>query len=263
MTRETTSSESERSFEVDRLAVRVFPNRDSLGVAAAKEVAKAIKEAIAVNGQVRIAFAAAPSQNEFLATLAANPDIDWSRVASFQLDEYVGLPEDAPQLFGSFLRAHLFDAVKPGTVHLIGTTDTTEAAIARCRAYAALIDREPLDIVCLGIGENGHLAFNDPPVADFNDPERVKVVELDQPCRQQQVNDGCFATFAQVPTHAVTLTIPTLLSGKQLVCIVPGSAKRLAVANTLQGPVSTACPASILRTHSACTLYLDADSHGE
>ena len=162
-----------------------------------------------------------------------------------------------------FCDAHLFDAVKPGTVHLIGTTDSTEEATARCREYAALIDHEPLDIVCLGIGENGHLAFNDPPVADFNDPERVKVVELDQPCRQQQVNDGCFDTFAQVPTHAITLTIPTLLSGKKLVCIVPGLAKRQAVAETLQGPISTACPASILRKHPACTLYLDADSYGE
>jgi glucosamine-6-phosphate deaminase len=263
MTRESASTDSERSFDIDRLAVRVFPNRYSLGVAAANEVATAMKDAIAEQGRVRIAFAAAPSQNEFLATLAANPDIDWQKVTGFQLDEYVGLPEDAPQLFGSFLREHLFDAVMPGTVHLIGTTESTEAAIARCREYSALIDEEPLDIVCLGIGENGHLAFNDPPVADFNDPERVKVVELDQPCRQQQVNDGCFATFAQVPTHAITLTIPTLLSGRKLVCIVPGMAKRQAVTDTLQGPISTACPASILRTHPACTLFLDADSYGE
>jgi len=263
MTRETATSDFERAFEVDRLAVRVFPNRASLGVAAANEVTKLMGETIANQGRVRIAFAAAPSQNEFLATLAANPEIDWRRVTAFQLDEYVGLPENAPQLFGSFLKAHLFDAVKPGTIHLIGETISEDEATARCQEYAALIDQEPLDIVCLGIGENGHLAFNDPPVADFNDPERVKVVELDQPCRQQQVNDGCFATFAQVPTHAITLTIPTLLSGKRLVCMVPGSAKRQAVANTLRGPVSTACPASILRTHPACTLYLDADSYGE
>ena len=263
MIRESATPEPERAFEVDRLAVRVFPDRKALGVAAANEAAKAMVQTIASQGRVRIAFAAAPSQNEFLATLAANPEIDWSRVTAFQLDEYVGLADDAPQLFGSFLRSHLFNAVQPGTVHLIGTTDSVDEATARCKAYAALIDEEPLDIVCLGIGENGHLAFNDPPVADFNDPERARVVELDRPCRQQQVNDGCFATFAQVPTHAITLTIPTLLGGKQLVCIVPGPAKRQAVTDTLRGPVSTACPASILRTHPACTLYLDADSYGE
>jgi glucosamine-6-phosphate deaminase len=263
MTRDTATSESERSFAVDRLAVRIFPDRVSLGVAAANEVAKAMAEAIAAQGSVQIAFAAAPSQNEFLATLAANREIDWQRVTAFQLDDYVGLPDDAPQTFGAFLKAHLFDAVKPGTVHLIGTNDPVDEAAARCKTYAALIDEAPLDIVCLGIGENGHLAFNDPPVADFNDLERVKVVELDQPCRQQQVNDGCFATFGQVPTHAITLTIPTLLSGKRLVCIVPGPAKRQAVADTLRGPISTACPASILRTHPACTLYLDADSYDE
>ncbi len=263
MTLESSTPGSERSFEVDRLAVRVFPDRASLGVAAASDVATVMAETIAAQGRVRIAFAAAPSQNEFLATLAANPEIEWQRVTAFQLDDYVGLPADAPQTFGSFLRSHLFDAVQPGTVHLIGSTESVDEATARCRAYGALIDQEPLDIVCLGIGENGHLAFNDPPVADFNDPERVKVVELDQPCRQQQVNDGCFDTFAQVPTHAITLTIPTLLSGKRLVCIVPGPAKRQAVADTLQGTVSTACPASILRTHPACTLYLDADSYGE
>jgi glucosamine-6-phosphate deaminase len=219
-------------------------------------------EAIRKRGRVRMAFAAAPSQNEFLAALAANPDIDWSRVTAFQLDDYVGLPAGAPQLFGSFLREHLFDQVRPGTVHLIGATSSLAEAGARSRAYAELIDAAPLDIVCLGIGENGHLAFNDPPVADFNDPERVKVVELDQPCRQQQVNDGCFPTFAEVPTHALTLTVPTLMSGTRLVCIVPGPAKRAAVQTALRGPIETACPASILRTHPACTLYLDQSSYG-
>lgn len=251
----------ERSLQVDQLAVRVFSHRASLGAAAAEDVASAMTEAVRDRGQVRMAFAAAPSQNEFLAALAAKPDLPWSRVEAFQLDEYVGLEEDAPQLFGTFLRSRLFDAVQPGQTHLIGVAKDAREATARCRSYAAEIDAEPLDIVCLGIGENGHLAFNDPPVADFDDPERVKLVELDVSCRQQQVNDGSFETFAQVPTHAITLTIPTLLSGRRLVCVVPGAAKRKAVRDTLTGPITTACPASILRTHTACTLYLDTHSY--
>ena len=137
----------------------------------------------------------------------------------------------------------------------------TEAQ-AECDRYAELLGAAPLDIVCLGIGENGHLAFNDPPVADFHDPAAVKIVELDEPCRRQQVNDGCFPAIEQVPTHAITLTIPTLLSGRRLVAVVPGPAKREAIRRTLTGPIETACPASILRTHAACTLYLDRQSYG-
>jgi glucosamine-6-phosphate deaminase len=251
-----------RNFQVDQLAVRVFPDRPSLGAAAAAEAAAEIVAAIARQGRVSVLFAAAPSQNEFLAALAAKPEIDWRKVTAFQLDEYVGLAPNAPQGFGNFLRAHIFDAVTPGRVHLIGATTSVAEADARCREYADLLAQEPPDVVCLGIGENGHLAFNDPPVADFNDPKPVKVVELDDACRQQQVNDGCFAVFNLVPTHAITLTIPTLLSGKRLVCVVPGPAKREAVKATLHGPISTACPASILRTHPNCTLYFDTDSYG-
>jgi glucosamine-6-phosphate deaminase len=249
-----------RRRRVDELEVRVYADRAALGVAAAAEVAAAMRAALAAQGRVRMAFAAAPSQEEFLAALIASPGLDWSRVTAFQLDEYVGLPEEAPQRFGQFLRTRLFDRVRPGEVHLIGATERADDATAECRRYAALIDVAPLDVVCLGIGENGHLAFNDPPVADFRDPEVVKLVELDDACRRQQVNDGCFPTIGQVPTHAITLTIPTLLSGRRLVCVVPGPTKREAVRRTLTGPVATSCPASILRTHPACTLYLDVES---
>ena len=252
-----------RDFRVDRMAVRVFPDRASLGVAAADEAATALVESIAGQGRVSVLFAAAPSQNEFLAALQTHPEIDWTRVTAFQLDEYVGLPDGAPQRFGAFLRSHVFDAVHPGDVQPIGATASAVEAQDRCREYAALLAKQPPDVVFLGIGENGHLAFNDPPVADFADPEQIKVVELDVPCRQQQVNDGCFPEFDDVPTHAITLTIPTLMSGKRLVCVVPGKAKHAAVTATLRGPVTTACPASILRTHPHCTLYLDADSYGE
>ena len=251
-----------QTVQVDQLAVRVFSDRANLGAAAAAEVAAAMNAALTERGHARMAFAAAPSQEEFLASLATTPGLDWSRVTVFQLDDYVGLPEASPQRFGQFLRSRLFDRVGPGTVHLIGAMPTAHEALAECQRYSALIDAAPLDVVCLGIGENGHLAFNDPPVADFTDPERVKLVELDESCRRQQVNDGCFPAIEQVPTHAITLTIPTLVSGRRLVCVVPGQAKRAAVHRALTGPVETTCPASILRTHPACTLYLDPQSYG-
>ncbi|MGH2549229.1 MAG: glucosamine-6-phosphate deaminase [Thermomicrobiales bacterium] len=252
-----------RSIRVDQLDVQIHVDRATLGVAAASVAAERITRAIRELGRARVAFAAAPSQNEFLAALALRPEIEWSRVVAFQLDEYVGLSGDAPQLFGRFLQSHLFDAVTPEQVHLIGTTTSQIEATARATEYAALLDSEPLDLVCLGIGENGHLAFNDPPVADFADPMRVKVVELDGPCRQQQVNDGCFSSLDEVPTHAITLTVPTLLSGEQLVCVVPGRTKRQAVNLTLTGPIAESCPASALRSHPACTLFVDTDSYGQ
>lgn len=263
MTSREVASEPVRTLRVDQLDVRIFADRAALGRAAAADVAAAMQAALAERGRVRMAFAAAPSQEEFLAALVATPDLDWSRVSAFQLDDYVGLPAEAPQRFGQFLRTRLFDRVQSGQVHLIGAAASEDEATAESQRYAALLDAAPLDIVCLGIGENGHLAFNDPPVADFRDPERVKVVELDEPCRRQQVNDGCFPSLQQVPTQAITLTIPTLLSGRRLTCVVPGPTKREAVRRTLSGPIETACPASVLRTHPACTLYLDAQSYGD
>ncbi|MNZ79423.1 Glucosamine-6-phosphate deaminase [compost metagenome] len=141
--------------------------------------------------------------------------------------------------------------------------DSASTVEAECERYSKLLQEAPIDIVCLGIGENGHLAFNDPPVADFEDPMTVKAVELDHACRLQQVNDGCFAELNEVPTHAITLTIPALLSGQHLYCIVPGRAKRAALQQTLHGDISTSCPATILRRHPSCTLYADAHSYGD
>lgn len=245
---------------VDRLRVEVYPDRRALGLAAGSAAAERIRRLQQDPGRtVRAIFAAAPSQNETLATLAAAPGIDWSRVAAFHMDEYLGLADDAPQRFGRYLREHLFDLVKPGQVHLI---DSARPADEECRRYAALLREAPIDLVCLGIGENGHIAFNDPPVADFDDPQLVKVVELDEACRRQQVNDGCFPTFASVPTRALTLTIPALMAGAHLVCSVPGPTKRRAVQRTLDGPISTECPATILRRHANCTLYVDAEAYG-
>lgn len=240
----------------DRLRVRVYRDRAAMGAAAAGEVAAAMREALAGQPEVRMVFAAAPSQNEMLGALATTPDLDWSRVTVFQLDEYLGLRPDAPASFGRYLRDRLFDRVRPGSVQLIdGEADPGSEA----RRYADLLAAAPLDVVCLGIGENGHLAFNDPP-ADFDDPDLVKSVFLDAASRQQQVNDGCFPALDAVPAQALTVTIPLIISGKRLICVVPGAAKAEAVHRALHHAVSPACPASILRQHPDCTLYLDIDS---
>jgi glucosamine-6-phosphate deaminase len=242
------------------LQVKVFPNRRALGQAAGEQIAAKMRALLAEKTAIRMIFAAAPSQNETLAALCAAPGLDWPRVTAFHMDDYLGLPADSPARFSHYLQTHLFSAVKPGRVQLIAArADPSD----ECRRYAALLGEAPIDIVCLGIGENGHIAFNDPPVADFNDPQTIKVVELDDACRQQQVNDGCFPSFAAVPTHALTLTIPTLMSGSHLFCMVPGPAKRSAVHRTLNGGVSTECPSTILRQHRDCTLYVDEDSYGE
>lgn len=229
-----------------------------MGTAAGREVATVIKRLLENQKRVRMVFAAAPSQNEFLNVLASDKEIDWSRITAFHMDEYIGLSSEAPQRFGTFLKNRLFNIVQPGEVHLIDGSN----ALEECRRYSGLITESPIDIVCLGIGENGHIAFNDPPVANFADPEIVKVVELEEACRRQQVNDGCFPDLSEVPTHALTLTIPALMAGKHLFCMVPGATKHEAVRQTLTGPIAEDCPASILRTHPDCRLYLDKDSYG-
>lgn len=246
--------------QVENLVVQVYETRVDLGTAAAIQVSAKIKELLEKHDMVRMIFAAAPSQNEFFEMLKRDSEIDWTRVVSFHMDEYIGLEPNAPQSFGVFLKEKLFDEVKPGTVHLMDSSRDVNDELLR---YEKLMQEEEIDIVCLGIGENGHLAFNDPPVADFNDPKLIKVVKLDEVCRQQQVNDGCFATIEDVPTHAITLTIPTLMSGNHLFCIVPGPTKRQAVKGVLEGPISTENPATILRRHPSCILFLDKESYGK
>ncbi|MBW8351404.1 glucosamine-6-phosphate deaminase [Bacillus sp. IITD106] len=245
--------------QVESLVVQVYETRAELGKAAATKVSAKIKELLEEKDIVRMVFAAAPSQNEFFESLKKDSDIDWNRIVAFHMDEYIGLEAGAPQSFASFLKAQLFDEVKPGAVHLIDSSQDVNDELLR---YENLIKEDEIDIICLGIGENGHLAFNDPPVADFNDPEMIKVVELDEVCRQQQVNDGCFPTIEEVPSHAITLTIPALMSGNYLYCMVPGPTKRQAVRGVLEGPVSTENPATILRHHPNCILFLDKESYG-
>lgn len=247
-----------KEFYRDQLKVQVYLNREQMGRASAFAMADKMCRVIQKQQQIRIVFAAAPSQNEFLNTLSRIPNIDWSKVTAFHMDEYLGIPVEAQQRFGNFLRNRLFAKVPLKGVHYINPNPSIVQE--ECFRYASLLQEAPIDIVCMGIGENGHIAFNDPPVADFNDSETVKVVELDEICRKQQVNDGCFVAITDVPKFAITLTVPTLISAKTIFVVVPGPTKAQAVYNTLEGPIRTACPASILRRHKDAVLFLDLDS---
>ncbi|HWL98884.1 MAG TPA: glucosamine-6-phosphate deaminase [Nocardioidaceae bacterium] len=240
-----------------RLAVRVLSDEAELGLVAAADVADELRARLTRQDSVRIVFAAAPSQRAMLERLRTAEGIDWTRVTAFHMDEYLGLPPDAPQRFAGWLKAALFEHLPLAAVHLISPDGDPQ----RCADdYAALLAEAPVDVVCLGIGVNGHLAFNDPPVANLSDPDAVKIVELDAECRQQQVDDGAFGSLAEVPGRAVTLTVPRLLAADRLICVVPGRHKRAAVWRALHDPVDAACPATALRTHPACTLYLDRGS---
>lgn len=245
-------------MRVDKLEVRIFDTRAEMGAAAALDIKRKFCELLAEKQQINVIFAAAPSQNEVLAALGADGEIDWSRIHAYHMDEYIGLAADAPQGFGNFLRAHLFDHVPLASVNLIDVT--AKDADAEALRYGQLLDQNLADVVVMGIGENGHIAFNDPPVADFCDAHTVKAVKLDEICRNQQVNDGCFTSIDQVPTHALTLTVPALTRAPYLFCIVPAPAKAWAVRETLTGSIDEHCPASVLRTHDNAVLYLDRDS---
>lgn len=246
------------SRQFDQLAVHRADDRAAMGLAAGQAAAAALRAAIAARGQARLILAAAPSQNETLAALRTAPDLDWSRVTILHMDEYLGLAAGHPATFRAYLAAHFLDHVRPAAFH--GIAGETTNPTAECARYTALLTAAPVDVCCFGIGENGHLAFNDPPVADFTDPAQIKIVQLDPACRAQQVHDGCFPTLDAVPTHALTLTIPALLAARLLIGSVPGPRKADAVRATLHGPIATACPASILRQKPGAHLYVDSDS---
>ncbi len=236
------------------LKVKISESRILSGQDAAAAVEKNLHELLLENAIINIVFAAAPSQNEFLSAFL-EAGIDWSRINAFHMDEYIGLSADAPQGFGNFLKKAIFDKRPFNAVYLLNgnAPDLKE----ECKRYSILLKQYPPHIVCMGIGENGHIAFNDPPVADFNDQQMVKLVELEQDCRQQQVNDGCFTSLKDVPTHAITLTIPALMSAKYIHCVVPGKTKAHAASNTLHQEIIEKYPSTILRTHDNATLYLD------
>lgn len=246
-------------YQYGELKVFVYADRLAMGRAAAWRVAWLIRRYLQEKQEINIAFASAPSQNEFLEELGKIKSIPWERLRAFHLDEYLGLAPSAPQRFSRYLQERIFKRVPFLEVHYIDLEGRDPPEII-CARYRQLLDRYPLDIACIGVGENGHIAFNDPPVADFEDPCKVKVVRLDEACRRQQVHDGCFSSLNEVPTHAITLTIPAIMSAKAVVCIVPGGRKRDAVKKALEGPISTECPASILRLHSQAAMFLDQES---
>ena len=249
-----------KTMLVDSLMTRIYPNRNELGRDAGLQIANKIRELQQSQETVNIIFAAAPSQNETLDQLAQETSIDWSRINAFHMDEYVGLDDDSPQRFGNYLRERLFKRLPFRYVYYInGNANDIQQ---ECTRYEDLLKRNPTDIVCMGIGENTHIAFNDPHVSDFHDPQLVKIVDLDHACRQQQVNDGCFENIGAVPTHAITLTVPALFQSRYVFCMVPGENKAAAVYLTLTKKVNDKIPSTILRRHSNAILFLDQDSAG-
>ena len=247
-----------KSFQKDKLTVKIMPNREEMGKVSAKDIHDKIVELLAEKDEINMIFAAAPSQNDVLKSLAECSDIDWARINAFHMDEYVGLTKKAPQCFSNFLMEHIFSLVPFKSINLIDCE--AKDPEKECERYTELLKQYPTDIVIMGIGENGHIAFNDPGVADFNDPQWVKIATLDEVCRNQQVNDGCFSDISLVPKIALTLTCPTLVKAPYLFCIVPTDKKADAVYKTVYGEITEDCPASILRTRDNAILYLDGDS---
>jgi glucosamine-6-phosphate deaminase len=242
----------------DRLRTVVLPDRDAMGEAAATYTAERLRALLANKPRVRVIFAAAASQAEMLAALSRAEGIDWSRVELFHLDEYVGLPPGDERGFGAWLDRHLWSGLQPARVERIDGSNPDPAA--ESVRYAALLADGGIDLALIGIGENGHLAFNDPHVADFEDPLLVKPVEIDETSRYQQVRDGEFATVGEVPHVAITVTMSAILASSVISVVVPGPQKAAAVAATLDGPISSACPASALRRHPDAVLFLEEAS---
>lgn len=249
-----------RTIKKDKLNVEIYKDRTELGKASAETIGNKISELIEQKGNVSIIFASAPSQNEFLEELCKKK-INWSKVIAFHMDEYIGIDPDAPQGFANFLREKLFSKIAVKQVHYLnGNTDDPQS---ECVRYTNLLKQYPPDIVILGIGENTHLAFNDPHVADFNDPEVVKIVDLDEKNRHQQVdptNKNCFNSIEEVPTHAITITIPALFKTQYAYAIVPDSFKADAVYHTVNSDISENYPSTILRRHENAILYIDENS---
>jgi glucosamine-6-phosphate deaminase len=238
------------------LILRKFSNKKSLAKAAAARAATIIREAIAARGQARIIAATGASQFEFLEALTAAPGMDWGHVEMFHLDEYVGLPETHPASFCKYLRERLINKVGIGKYHLLSGTDDPAAVM---QTVGSELQEAPIDIAFVGVGENGHLAFNDPP-ADFETQQPYAVVTLDEPCRRQQLNEGWFASLDDVPRQAISMTISQILKAKEILCIVPDARKAQAVKNCFDAKVSPMAPASVLQNHANTTVYLDAAS---
>lgn len=236
----------------------IYRTKKEVGVAAANCAAQAIRSAIRNNGQANIILATGASQFQMLEQLVASQGIDWLKVAMFHLDEYIGLGADHPASFRRYLKERFIDEVAPLRAAYFVKGDT-EDPIEECRRLGVLIKAYPIDVACIGIGENGHLAFNDPP-ADFETQEAYLTVRLDEQCRKQQLGEGWFKSMSEIPTQAISMSIPQILKSKQLVVTVPDMRKARAVKAALEGPLTPECPASILREHGNCSLFLDEHS---
>jgi glucosamine-6-phosphate deaminase len=247
-----------RQLRRDQLGIEIHESRSATGEASAMAAAEELRAMLSMRAECSVVFASARSQDEFLASLRTQPDIDWKRVTVFHLDEYVGLPADHPASFRYYLRDRLLSHVPVKEFHEIHGEAPDPAA--ECARYAELLDRQGPVLIALGIGENGHLAFIDPHVCDFADPEAVRPVELDEACRRQQVHDGAFVRLEDVPLRALSMTVPCMLRAPRVVVTVPGPTKRQAVKEALDGPIAETCPASALRRHPRATLYLDEES---
>ena len=239
------------------MLLKVFPDKASLGKAAADQAARAIRSAIAAHGQARIIAATAASQLEFLEALVREPGIDWQKVEAFHLDEYIGLPVTHPGSFRKMLLEQLVRKTSITRYHLLEGDASDPAEVVRLVGKA--LASTPVDIAFLGIGENGHIAFNDPP-ADFNTEEPYIIVNLDEACRQQQVGEAWFASISQVPQQAISMSVRQILKAKEILAVVPDKRKAQAVKACFEGEVSPLAPASILRTHANTTVYLDENS---
>jgi glucosamine-6-phosphate deaminase len=237
--------------------IRIFDSKQALGEAAAADAAAMLRDAIAARGRGVIVAATGASQFEFLDALGRMPGLDWPRVTGFHLDEYIGLPPTHPASFRGYLKQRLVDRVHPGAFHYIDGEAADPAA--ECRRVGALLSAEQVDAAFVGIGENGHLAFNDPP-ADFDTRDPYLVVQLDERCRRQQLGEGWFPRLEDVPSQAISMSIHQILLARRIVCVVPDARKAEAVRSSVEGAVSPGCPASALRQHPHVTLYLDRDS---
>ncbi|MES1257145.1 MAG: glucosamine-6-phosphate deaminase [Acidobacteriota bacterium] len=244
-----------RAFAKDRLEVRIYSDAKAAGEEGAEIAAGLLRETLARDGRMAIVFASAVSQDPFLAALRAQPEIAWERITAFHMDEYAGMRADHPASFRRFLRERLLDHVPVAAFHQLD--GNAPDAAAECERYAGLLRQAQPSLVIMGIGENGHLAFIDPPVCDFNEPRDVRPVALDDVCRMQQVHDGAFARIDDVPRQALSLTIPFFLRVPRALVFVNGRHKSAAVKTTLEGPVSEVCPASALRRHPSATMFLD------
>lgn len=247
-----------KTITAGRMKVEIFATRDEMGKKAAADVGKKIRELLKEQSEVNVVFAAAPSQNETLGYLCLEEGIDWTRVNAFHMDEYIGLSADEKQSFVGYLNEHVAHKLPFKSFHsLRGDASDPES---ECVRYARLLASEKIDVVCLGIGENGHIAFNDPHEAYVFDEKLVKIVSLDEKCRNQQVHDKCFDKLGDVPKKAMTLTIPALMRGKYLFCTVPSELKAAAVKEAIHGEIRNECPATFMRLHDNVTMYCDAYS---